>query len=67
MGTESILERGKDMREGHRTGEDVCVCSCRGTERLPVKWGVGMGIRGWVEASEVGTAGIGKGTLTGSQ
>ena len=45
----------------------MCVCSCRGTERLTVKWAVGMGIRGWVEASEVGTAGIVKGTLTGSQ
>jgi len=38
--------------------------SCRGKERLPVKWGVG--IRGWVEAGEEGTAGIGKGTLTGN-
>ena len=72
--TREIGEGREYSRKGERhegrpeTGQEkMCVGvsgSCKGKERLPVKWGVG--IRGWVEASEVGTAGIGKGTLTES-
>lgn len=46
--------------------EKMCVDvsgSCRGRKAAGQ---VGCGYRGWVEASKVRTAGIGKGTLTGN-